>query len=86
MAAIPFVLFVLGASTGAVLDLPWLTEAMAVCLVSIVPLAVALSIEQHHLYDVDRPVSRAEMAGGTLTVRPRGGQGTVVIAELPYAS
>jgi signal transduction histidine kinase len=29
---------------------------------------------------------RAEVAGGTLTVRPRGGHGTVVIAELPCAS
>jgi len=29
---------------------------------------------------------RAETAGGTLTVRPRGGRGTVVIAELPCAS
>jgi signal transduction histidine kinase len=29
---------------------------------------------------------RAEAAGGTLIVRPRGGQGTVVIAELPCAS
>jgi signal transduction histidine kinase len=29
---------------------------------------------------------RAEVAGGTLTVRPRGGRGTVVIAELPCAS
>ncbi|HUG16676.1 MAG TPA: histidine kinase, partial [Thermomicrobiales bacterium] len=28
---------------------------------------------------------RAEVAGGTLTVRPRGGHGTVVIAELPCA-
>ncbi len=37
----------------------WLTDAMAGCLLSIIPLAVALSIEQYHLYDVDRLVSRA---------------------------
>jgi signal transduction histidine kinase len=59
MAAIPFVLFVFGASIAAVLNNQLITNMMAVSLVAIIPLAVGLSIEQHHLYDVDRLVSRA---------------------------
>jgi signal transduction histidine kinase len=59
MAAIPFVVFVLGAFVAAVLNSELILAMMAGGFLAIVPLAVGLSIEQHHLYDVDRLVSRA---------------------------
>jgi len=59
MAAIPFALFVLGAMVAAVLDLEPLLQILSVCAIAVVPLVVALSIEQSHLYDIDRLVSRA---------------------------
>lgn len=58
-AAIPFALFVLGAMVAAVLELEPLLQILAVCSIAVVPLVVALSIEQTHLYDVERLVSRA---------------------------
>ena len=59
MAAVPALLFVFGASTAAVLNVDVVAGALAGCFVAIIPLAVGLSIEQYHLYDVDRLVSRA---------------------------
>jgi signal transduction histidine kinase len=59
MAAIPFALFVLGAMVAAVLDLEPLLQILSVGAIAVVPLVVALSIEQSHLYDIDRLVSRA---------------------------
>jgi signal transduction histidine kinase len=59
MAAIPFVLFVFAALVAALLDFQPILQVLAGCIVAIIPLAVGLSIEQHHLYDVDRLVSRA---------------------------
>jgi signal transduction histidine kinase len=59
MAAIPFVLFVFGALVAAVLNVEPLLIVMTACMIGIIPLAVGLSVEQHHLYDVDRLVSRA---------------------------
>ncbi|MFL5759766.1 MAG: sensor histidine kinase [Thermomicrobiales bacterium] len=59
MAAIPFVLFVLGAFIAAALNNDVFLQLMAGSFVAIIPLAVGLSVEQYHLYDVDRLVSRA---------------------------
>ncbi len=60
MATIPFVLFVFAASAVAILEGSLLLlQVLAFCFVAIIPLAVWLAIEQHHLYDIDRLVSRA---------------------------
>jgi signal transduction histidine kinase len=59
MAAIPFVLFVLGAFAAAVLNSDLILQVMAGSFIAVIPLAVGLSVEQYHLYDVDRLVSRA---------------------------
>lgn len=59
MAAIPFVIFVFGAMAAAVLEQQLILDVLAGCIIAIIPLAAALSIEQYHLYDVDRLVSRA---------------------------
>ena len=59
MASIPFLLFVFGAFAGAVLDNELLLTAATAGLLAIIPLVVALSIERHSLYDIDRLVSRA---------------------------
>ncbi len=59
MASIPFLLFVLGAFAGAVLDNELLLTAATAGVLAIIPLVVALSIERHSLYDIDRLVTRA---------------------------
>jgi signal transduction histidine kinase len=59
MAAIPFVLCVFGAFVAAVLNAELILQVLAGCFIAIIPLAVGLSVEQYHLYDVDRLVSRA---------------------------
>jgi signal transduction histidine kinase len=59
MAAIPFVLFVVGAFIAAALDRDLILQILAGSFIAIIPLAVGLSVEQYHLYDVDRLVSRA---------------------------
>jgi hypothetical protein len=59
LAAIPFVIFVLGAFVASFLKQDLVLRVMAACFIGIIPLAAGISIEQHHLYDVDRIVSRA---------------------------
>jgi signal transduction histidine kinase len=59
MAAILFVLLMLGAFVAAVLNSQLILSVMAGSLLAVIPLAVGLSIGQYHLYDVDRLMSRA---------------------------
>ena len=58
-SALPFALFIVGAFIAATLDRQTLLGWMAGCFVSIIPISAALAIEQYHLYDVERLVSRA---------------------------
>ena len=59
MAAIPFVLFVFGASIAAVLNNQVVLGSWPAVWSRSSRSAVGLSIEQYHLYDVERLVSRA---------------------------
>ncbi len=59
MASIPFALFAFGALAAALLDAREALSVLAACFVGVIPLAVGLASGQHHLYDIDRLVSRA---------------------------
>jgi signal transduction histidine kinase len=58
VAAIPFPVFVVGAYVAATLDNELILILMGGGFVAIIPVTVALAIEQYHLYDVDRLLSR----------------------------
>ena len=57
-SAVPFACFAVGAFIASYLDNQAVLGLMAIGFVSIIPIAAALAIEQYHLYDVERLVSR----------------------------
>jgi len=57
-SAIPFAGFIVGAFVAASLDQQALLMLMTGGFASIIPISTALAIEQYHLYDVERLVSR----------------------------
>lgn len=57
-SAVPFACFAVGAFIASYLDNQAVLALMAGGSVSIIPIAAALAIEQYHLYDIERLVSR----------------------------
>ena len=59
LAAIPCVLLLFAASVAAVLNQEVIAFVMVCLFIAILPLGIGLSIERHHLYDVDQLLSQA---------------------------
>jgi signal transduction histidine kinase len=57
-SAVPFTLFVAGAFIAATFDREIILGVMAVGFVTIIPVTAGLAIEQYHLYDIERLISR----------------------------
>jgi signal transduction histidine kinase len=77
-AAIPFPVLVVGAFVAASLDNQVLHAIMAGGFLAIIPIAAGLAIEQDHLYDADRLLSRG-LTYGLLTALVVGCYAVVVV-------
>ncbi len=78
LAAIPFPALIVGAFIAATLDNQVLLGVMAGGFIAILPIAAGLAIEQDHLYDVDRLLSRG-LTYGLLTALVVGCYAIVVV-------